>query len=87
MLSGGQVAKLSGQFTIIFIDFNTELIYDQYGNIIKESKVEGTDFKKILTVMDYSYQYDSHGNWISKTTKKNDVIQSKTSREISYWED
>lgn len=61
----------------------TTYSYDSNGNIVRKQE----NYSDLGTVLyKYSYDYDSNGNWISKETYVNGVLQSLTTREITYWE-
>lgn len=62
----------------------TVYAYDEQNNVIKKSSY-GSDnaLKKILV---YSYIYDSHHNWISKTTRVEGKVVNILEREIIYYQ-
>ena len=76
----------------------TTFSYDSNGNLIRQQEkyyvsipdlnisIEGlnTDLGTVLTT--FKYEYDSNGNWISKETYVNGVLQSLMTREITYWD-
>ena len=61
--------------------------YDSNGNIVRQQEHYYTPYSELGTVLyKFSYEYDSHDNWISKEAYVNGVLQSITTREITYWE-
>lgn len=58
-------------------------IYDYEGNQIQVDyyNSEGKFYRET-----YTYEYDTHDNWIKKITYKNDKAESIAEREITYYE-
>jgi hypothetical protein len=56
--------------------------YDKNGVLIRCEKTRKGDRH---TEEVFVYQYDSHGNWISRDTYKDGVLVGKTRREITYF--
>jgi YD repeat-containing protein len=58
--------------------------YDDKKNVTKIVETSGTD----VYTTEYTYEYDSHGNWTKKTEKYSygtDVNEYVTERVITYW--
>lgn len=55
--------------------------YNAYGDVVKEELVWSSDGRREIKT--YSYEYDEHGNWISKMSKNGNEIEWQR-REIIY---
>lgn len=59
--------------------------YDKQGRIIEKNKKNITDGTR--TIYKYTYEDDSNGNWVVRTTYIDDKISTRTKRNIKYYDD
>jgi hypothetical protein len=65
--------------------FKSSMSYDKHNNLTSYAVNEATG--KLLDNREYTYEYDTKGNWIKKTTIINGNPAFVLERQINYFEE
>ncbi len=70
----------------VFIQSETEFIYDSEGLLVKEISKPQIALFGPMTITTYSYDFDSRDNWVRRTKSVNGIAKTIKLRTISYFD-
>ncbi|HUH72766.1 MAG TPA: hypothetical protein VLZ75_00025 [Chitinophagales bacterium] len=78
---------IMGKYDLYYGTFKSKYtyVYDEKGNVVLEMRYGKTDENETILKLEYFYEYDKIGNWISKTILENDEPQFILERKIDYY--